>query len=120
MENKHFVYTTTKEIPPIEEDKEKGIEAKEGYSVTEYHSFDVSRILRVITIADDTMLVLLDDLHERYENRPKVNPKTQRPLFDKKGELIIERVKDTFQSEIHLTKEQGMELLSLIQINKVL
>lgn len=117
MEKTHFCYTTEEKIPAVEANKEQGIEAQEERSIIAYHSFDVDRVIRVLTIEEDVMLVLLDDLHERWETRPKINLKTQKPKFDKQGGLITERVKDTFQSEIRLNKEQGLELLKLIAIN---
>jgi len=117
MEKTHFFYKTTREVPPVQEDTEKGIIGIDGYTVTEYHSFDVNRVIRVLTLQNDEVLVLLDDLHERWETRPQIHPKTQKPRFDKKGNLMTERVKDTFQSEIKLTKEQGLELLKIISIN---
>jgi len=117
MEKTHFYYTTTKEVPPVKEDKENGVIGTDSYSITEHHSFDIERIVRIITLQEDEMLVLLDDLHERWETRPQIHPKTQKPKFNKKGDLMTERVKDTFQSEIRLTKKQGLELLKIISVN---
>ena len=64
-----------------------------------------------------SLLVLLDDLHERFETKPQTHPKTGAPKFDRKGQMIFERVKDTFQSEISLLPEDAAEFLSLTAIN---
>lgn len=114
---KHFVYKREIKIPPVKEDTENGIVGTDGYTKTVYDSFDIDRIIRTITMDDDGTLVLLDDLHERWETRPKTHSKTGAPQFDKKGNMMFERVKDTFQSEIPLSREEGVELFKLIRIN---
>ena len=114
MENtfkRQFSYKRTLEKTVKEGEKEKKVKT------TVIDSFDISKIKRTIVMEDETRLVLLDDLHERYENRPQVHPKTQQPKFDRKGQMMFERVKDTFQTEISLSKEEGKELLKLISIN---
>jgi hypothetical protein len=113
-----FFYKREITIPPVEEDKEKGIEAEDGYTKTVLDSFDIERIIRTVVMDDGKRLVLLDDLHERYENRPKTHPKTGAPRFDKKGHMMFERVKDVFQSEIVLSEAEGDELMEIIALNK--
>ena len=112
-----FVYKREVEVPPIKEDTEKGIIGVDGYTKTVLDSFDVERVIRSITMENGSLLVLLDDLHERWENKPKTHPKTGAPQFDKKGQMIFERVKDAFQSEIYLLPEDAAEFLSLTSIN---
>jgi hypothetical protein len=114
MENtfkKQFCYERT-----LEKTVKEGEEEKKVKTIV-IDSFDISKIKRTIVMDDETRLVLLDDLHERYENRPQVHPKTQQPKFDKKGQMMFERIKDTFQTEIVLSKEDGEKLLNLISIN---
>ena len=63
-------------------------------------SFNVNKVVRTLTMDDDRVLVLLDDLHERAQEVPDVDPKTNKM----RG---MKRVKNTFQSEIYLTPEDG-------------
>ena len=108
---RQFCYTRSVEKKVTKDQEETTVK------VTVTDSFDVSRVKRTIVMDDNTRLVLLDDLHERYESRPQVHPKTQAPKFDKKGQMMFERVKDTFQTEITLSEKEGEELLKLISIN---
>jgi len=112
-----FVFKRKVEVPPVKEDTENGVIGTDGYTKTVLDSFDVERVIRTITMDNGTLLVLLDDLHERYETKPKTHPKTGAPIFDKKGQMIFERNKDTFQSEITLLEEDAAEFLSLTAIN---
>jgi hypothetical protein len=59
-------------------------------------SFNVNKVVRTITMEDARTLVLLDDLHERSQEIPDIDPKTGKY----KG---TRRQRDTFQSEIYLT-----------------
>ena len=58
-------------------------------------SFNINKVVRSITMEDGRVLVLLDDLHERAQEVPDLDPKTNKM----KG---YKRVKNTFQSEIYL------------------
>lgn len=58
-------------------------------------SFNLNKVIRTMTIDDGRMLVLLDDLHERAQEVPDIDPKTNKMRGQK-------RVKNTFQSEIYL------------------
>lgn len=112
-----FIYKREVQMPGIEENVENGIKASDPYIKTVQDSFDINRVIRTITADDDRLLVLLDDLHERYENKPRVHPKTGAPKFDRGGKMMYERLKDTFQSEIYLSKEEGKEFIKLASIN---
>ena len=114
-----FVFKRKVEVPPVKEDTENGVIGTDGYTKTVLDSFDVERVIRTITMDNGTLLVLLDDLHERYDTKAKVHPKTGAPKFDRKGQMIFERVKDVFQSEIFLSKEEGQEFLLLTAVNTV-
>jgi hypothetical protein len=72
-------------------------------------SFNITKVIRTMTIEDDKVLVLLDDLHERVQEVPEVNPKT-----GKIGGMRRER--NTFQSEIYLDKEDGARFFKLTGI----
>lgn len=112
-----FVYKRETLVPPVYEDEQKTIVKEEGYTKTVEDSFDIERVIRTITMDDDKLLVLLDDLHERYETKPRLHPKTGKPKFDNKGQIIFERIKDTFQSEIYLSKEEAIQFRKLTSIN---
>ena len=112
-----FVFKREVTIPPVTEEVENGVIGSDGYTKIVLDSFDVERVIRTITMDNGTLLVLLDDLHERYETKAKTHPKTGAPVFDKKGQMIFERLKDAFQSEITLLEEDAAEFLSLTSIN---
>jgi hypothetical protein len=72
-------------------------------------SFNIEKVVRTITMDDARTLVLLDDLHERVQEVPDVNPKT--------GKMVgMRRERNTFQSEIYLSKEDGDRFLKLTGI----
>ena len=72
-------------------------------------SFNITKVIRTMTIEDNKLMVLLDDLHERVQEVPEINPKT-----GKIGGMRRER--NTFQSEIYLDKEDGARFLKLTGI----
>ena len=61
-------------------------------------SFNLNKVIRTVAIEDGRMLILLDDLHERAQETPDVDPRTNKV----KG---IKRQRNTFQSEIYLEGE---------------
>jgi hypothetical protein len=61
-------------------------------------SFNTNKVIRTIGIEDGRLLVLLDDLHERSQEVPDVDPRTNKM----KG---VKRQRNTFQSEIYLEPE---------------
>ncbi len=58
-------------------------------------SFNIEKVVRSLEIEDGRLLILLDDLHERSQEIPDIDPKTGKT----KG---IKRQRNTFQSEIYL------------------
>ena len=72
-------------------------------------SFNINKVIRTIENADGTVLVLLDDLHERSHDVPDVDLKTNKV----KG---VKRQRDTYQSEIVLNKEDAERFQSLTKI----
>jgi len=72
-------------------------------------SFNINKVVRSLTIEDGRVLVLLDDLHERAQEVPDVDPKTNRV----KG---VKRQKNTFQSEIYLEPEDAKRFYDLTSI----
>ena len=74
-------------------------------------SFNINKVIRSLTQEDDTVLVLLDDIHERSHDVQQIDVKTNK--F--KG---IKRQRDVFQSEIILSKEDGERFFNLLNIEK--
>jgi hypothetical protein len=68
-------------------------------------------VIRSLSNEDGTVLVLLDDLHERAQEVPDIDPRTNKV----KG---MKRQKNTFQSEISLSKEDGERFFNLLNIEK--
>jgi len=61
-------------------------------------SFNINKVIRSIAIEDGRVLVLIDDLHERAQEVPDIDPRTNKV----KG---VKRQKNTFQSEVYLEPE---------------
>lgn len=61
-------------------------------------SFNINKVIRSVGIEDGRLLILLDDLHERSQEVPDVNPRNNTI----KG---YKRQRNTFQSEIYLEGE---------------
>lgn len=72
-------------------------------------SFNINKVIRSVTQEDGTMLVLLDDLHERSQEVPDIDLRTNKMKGTK-------RQRNTFQSEIILTKEDGERFNKLTNI----
>lgn len=70
-------------------------------------SFNLDKVIRSISYPDE-VLVLLDDLHERSETVP---------VYNKAGKITAyKKEKNTYQSEIHLSKEDGERFYKLTNI----
>lgn len=74
-------------------------------------SFNINKVIRSVTHTDDTVIVILDDFNERVVQRPDIDPKTNK--F--KG---YKNVRETIQSEIVLSKEDGERFLKLTDIQQ--
>lgn len=61
-------------------------------------SFNMNKVIRSVGIEDGRLLILLDDLHERAQEVPDIDPRTNKV----KG---VKRQKNIFQSEIYLESE---------------
>jgi hypothetical protein len=72
-------------------------------------SFNINKVVRSLTMEDGRVLVLLDDLHERAQEVPDVDPKTNKM----KG---IKRVKNTFQSEIYLDPADAIKFYAVTSV----
>ena len=69
-------------------------------------SFNLNKVVRSITVDDGRVLVLLDDLHERAQQVPDVDPKTNKM----KG---YKRERNTFQSEIYLDPADAVRFYNI-------
>jgi len=61
-------------------------------------SININKVIRSVGIEDGRLLILLDDLHERAQEVPEVDVRTNKV----KG---VKRQRNTFQSEIYLEGE---------------
>lgn len=70
-------------------------------------SLNINKIIRTVTHTDNTVIVLLDDFNERVQDIPEV----------KNGKITgYKKVRQTVQSEIHLSPEDGERLYKLLNI----
>ena len=69
-------------------------------------SFNVNKVIRSITLEDGRILVLLDDMHERAQEVPDVDPKTKRM----KG---MKRERNMYQTEIFLDADDAKRFFEL-------
>lgn len=72
-------------------------------------SFNVNKVIRSVRMSDEQVLVVLDDFHERVENKPDIDIKTNKM----KG---VRRERNTFQSEIWLSNEDAERFQKLTAI----
>ncbi len=63
-------------------------EAIDGTDPVEYAEFldsiNLNKVIRTVQTASDTVVVLLDDMHERVTEVPNINPKTNKVIGTKK------------------------------------
>lgn len=80
---------------------------KEGEVITilRKDSFNINMVIRTIEIAEDKLVVLLSDIHNRVRQVPNINPKTQ------KHTGAFKAVEETFQSEIYITVKEEIDEL---------
>jgi hypothetical protein len=73
-------------------------------------SFNVNKVIRSVENEDGSIVVLLDDIHERTQEVPDINVKTNKLVGYK-------RQRGTFQSEIVLSKEDADRFFNLTNKN---
>ena len=73
-------------------------------------SFNINKVVRTITMEDERTLVLLDDLHERAQQVPDVDPKTNKMRGYK-------RERNTFQSEIYLDPADAVRFQKVTSVD---
>jgi len=72
-------------------------------------SFNVDKVIRSITLEDGRILVLFDDMHERAQEVPDVDPKTKKM----KG---MKRERNMYQTEIFLDADDAQRFFELTSI----
>jgi hypothetical protein len=72
-------------------------------------SLNINKVVRTVTLEDGRTLVLLDDLHERSQDVPDVDLKTNKIKGTK-------RQRDTFQSEIYLDAADALRFEQLTSL----
>jgi hypothetical protein len=72
-------------------------------------SLNINKVVRTVTLEDERTLVLLDDLHERSQDVPDIDIKTNKMKGTK-------RQRDTFQSEIYLNAEDALRFEQLTSL----
>jgi len=72
-------------------------------------SFNIEKVIRAVSMEDGRLLVLLDDIHERAQQVPDVDPKTNKM----KG---YKRERNTYQTEIYLEPEDAIRFYELTSL----
>lgn len=72
-------------------------------------SFNVNKVIRSITLEDGRILVLFDDMHERAQEVPDVDPKTKKM----KG---MKRERNIYQTEIFLDVDDAKRFWNLTSV----
>lgn len=101
-----FFYTDKIQMPGVKEDTENGITAVDPYIQEKRNSFNVDMVIRTISMDNGELLVLLDDIHERTQEVRKL--KNKKP--------VVVKEKNTYQSEIYLSKEDSERFFNLTNI----
>jgi len=61
-------------------------------------SINVNKVIRSVKMDENTLVILLDDMHERTKEVPNINVKTNKMIGTKKQTEV-------FQTEVYLTGE---------------
>jgi len=72
-------------------------------------SFNIEKVIRSLTEDEGNVIVILDDFNERVTQQPDIDIKTNKM----KG---FKNVRETVQSEITLTPEDGTRFYKLLNI----
>ena len=96
-----FIYTKTVVIPTEE--------GKEPETKTFKESMNVNKIIRAVTAEDGNVIVILDDFNERVRQVPDIDTKHNKM----RG---MKSVRETVQSEIILSPEDGERFFNLLNI----
>lgn len=90
--------------------RKEAIEGTDPLEFKEYKdSFNVDMIIRSVRMNDETLLVLLNDIHQRTINVPNINIKTNKMNGTKKETR-------TYQTEIYLNGKDIERFFNLLNI----
>lgn len=101
-----FFYKRREPIAPTENSKK----TDELQFNTFEDFFNVDTVIRGMTLEDGRVLLILNDIHERVEEVPKLNAKKTHQI----GTKVQRR---TVQSEIYLDKEDGARFFDKYKTN---
>jgi hypothetical protein len=72
-------------------------------------SINLNKVIRSVQMSDDSIVVLLDDMHERVSEVPNINPKNNKVIGTKKKV-------DVYQTEAYLYGEDIERFKNLTNI----
>jgi hypothetical protein len=101
MKNQFF-YTTTHVVA-------QATETSPAVTETGRDSINLNKVIRSVTLLDGRVIIILDDFNERVTQQPDIDIKTNKM----KG---YKNVRETVQSEITLSKEDGERFFKLTNI----
>ncbi len=72
-------------------------------------SINVNKVIRSVMVDKDTLVVLLDDIHERVQETPNINLKTNKVIG-------VNRKREIVQTEVYLTGDDITRFRKLTNI----
>ncbi len=103
MNKNQFLYTRKQPKPLKVEGKEQEFDEFQD-------SFNLNCVVRAVTYPDGTVVVILNDFHEEVIEKPQINTKTNVITYTKSRETV--------QSQIQLSKEDGARFFKLTNIEQ--
>ena len=90
--------------------RKEPIEGTDPQEFTEYKdSINLNKVIRSVQMSPDNIVVLLDDMHERVQEVPNINPKNNKVIGTKKKVQV-------FQTEAYLTGDDKVRFEKLTNI----
>ena len=69
--------------------RKEPIEGTDPQEFKEYRdSINLNKVIRSVQMSDDVLVVLLDDMHERVQEVPNINPKNNKVIGTEEGSGI--------------------------------
>jgi len=90
--------------------RKEPIEGTDPQEFKEYtDSINLNKVIRSVQMSDDVLVVLLDDMHERTQEVPNINPKNNKVIGTKKKTQV-------FQTEAYLSDNDKVRFEKLTNI----
>ncbi len=90
--------------------RKEPIEGTDPLEFNEYRdSINLNKVIRSVEMSPDTIVVVLDDMHERVQEVPIINPKNNKVIGTKKKFQV-------FQTEAYLTGDDKERFEKLTNI----